>query len=85
MVKWLLGLLAATWAWIVRSFFARRAEERMAQERDAALAAAKQQEIKATAKAKEVDLLNEQQKREDSIHATSGDDTLDRLNQLFKR
>jgi hypothetical protein len=86
MRNWLLGVLgalAAVVGWIARGFLAARTEERLTKERDAALAGAKEQAIKAAAKAREADVLHKQQKTEDAIHVADGGDISARLDSMY--
>jgi len=69
----------------VRSFFAARTEERLTKERDTALADVKVQSIKAEAKANETKLQNEQQKREDAIHAADSGGIASQLDAMSRR
>jgi len=72
-------------AWVIRSFFAARTEERLKNERDAASVSGKTQEIRADAKAKEAALLHERQKKEDAIHAADSGSVSAGLDDMFER
>ncbi len=87
MTKWITGILAAlaaVVAWVFRGFLAKRAEEKLTAQRDAALMDAEGEKIKATAKAQETEALHRQQKNEDAIHAADSAGVASRLDDLFK-
>ena len=87
-MDWLTGLLlslAAGAAWLVRSFFAERKEQKLTQERDNAKVQADVAHIAAIAKGQEVAKLKQQQKTEGEIRAKVDPNTrVARANNMFK-
>ena len=83
-MKWIFGILAGLFL-AVRGFLQGMKEERLTAERDAALADAKTQSIKAEAKAHESEMLNQQRKNEDAIHAADSSDIASQLDAMHKR
>lgn len=88
MTDWIVGILAAlaaVAAWVLRGFFAGRAEARLKNERDTARVEAERQRYQAEAKKQEAEIRHRQTITEDAIHAENSDGIAARLDGLFRR
>jgi hypothetical protein len=77
------GVIGAAAGWFFRGSLAGRAEEKLKNQRDAALVEAERQRTQAAAKTAETAVMRQQTDDEDAIHAASQDNISSRLDGLF--